>query len=122
MGSQDCTKTGGKEILGILYLKSLGKLSIFCKFERNPLLAKLSYFCQISAFIQLSRKARKMAKFKQNNSNNKRNEVVSKIKKRTMGNSKIGDARNILHAKSRKQMLATDARDKLAKLAKGTDA
>lgn len=53
-----------------------------------------------------------MAKFKQNNLNNKR----------VMGNQTIGDARNILHAKSRKQMLATDARTKLAKLAKGTDA
>merc|ERR1711881_302535 len=35
---------------------------------------------------------------------------------------KIGDARNVLHAKSRKEMLATDARTKLAKIAKGTDA
>merc|ERR1712002_1045098 len=94
------------------------ELSIFCKFERIPLPTKSSYFCKISAFIQLSRKARKMAKFKQNNSNNKRNEVVFNVKKTTMGNRKIGDARNILHAKSRRQMLATDARDKLAKLSK----
>jgi len=63
-----------------------------------------------------------MAKFTQNKANNKRNQVASKIKKKVMGNRTIGDARNILHAKSRKQMLATDARDKLVKLAKDTDA
>ena len=72
-----------------------------------------------------------MARFKQNNSNrgtlysdsnNLENKVVSKIKKKVNGNQTIGDARNILHAKSRRQMLATDARDKLVKLAKDTDA
>ena len=81
-----------------------------------------------------------MAKFKKNSKNqnrklqgtpvgkkkyNQKNKVVSKIKKKALKPTvtrKIGDARNVLHAKSRKQMLATDARDKLAKIAKGTDA
>merc|ERR1712002_1227272 len=55
---------------------------------------------------------------------NQKNKVVSKIKKKAMANpkNKKFDARNVLHAKSRKEMLATDARTKLAKIAKGTDA
>ena len=55
---------------------------------------------------------------------NQKNKVVSKIKKKALG-TKIKakfDARNVLHAKSRKEMLATDARNKLAKIAKGGDA
>jgi len=77
-----------------------------------------------------------MAKFKKNKKlqgtpvgkakyNNQKNKVVSKIKKKAIANAgrnNVGDARNVLHAKSRRQMLTGDARDKLAKIAKGTDA
>jgi hypothetical protein len=74
-----------------------------------------------------------MAKFKKNKklqgtpvgkAKNQKNKVVSKIKKKAIANGRnnVGDARNVLHAKSRRQMLTGDARDKLAKIAKGTDA
>jgi len=93
----------------------------------------------LSEFIKTSEKARKMAKIKKNSKTknrklqgtpvgkakyNQKNKVVSKIKKKALG-TKIKakfDARNVLHAKSRKEMLATDARNKLAKIAKGGDA
>merc|ERR1712129_297418 len=57
--------------------------------------------------------------------NNQKNKVVSKIKKKAIANAgrnNVGDARNVLHAKSRRQMGSGDARSKLAKIAKGTDA
>ena len=60
-----------------------------------------------------------MAKFKKNKKlqgtpvgkakkNNQKNKVVSKIKKKAIANAgrnNVGDARNVLHAKSRRQML-----------------
>ena len=58
-----------------------------------------------------------MAKFKKNKKlqgtpvgkakNNQKNKVVSKIKKKAIANGRnnVGDARNVLHAKSRRQML-----------------
>ena len=61
-----------------------------------------------------------MAKFKNNSKTknrkgtpvgkakfNQKNKVVSKIKKKAIANRTVGDARNVLHAKSRKLMLAT---------------
>merc|ERR1711879_128739 len=84
-------------------------------------------------FLIIIREARKMAKFKKknttpNNSKNKnrklqgtpvgkakynqKNKVASKIKKKALGvktKAKF-DARNVLHAKSRREMLSTDAR------------
>ena len=57
-----------------------------------------------------------MAKFKKNKklqgtpvgkAKNQKNKVVSKIKKKAIANGRnnVGDARNVLHAKSRRQML-----------------
>merc|ERR1711971_1052094 len=97
-------------------------------------------------FFKLSQKAKKMAKFKKKNNQtpnsknknrklqgtpvgknkfNQKNKVVSKIKKKALGTKvkRTFDARNVLHAKSRREMITSgDARSKLAKIAKGTDA